>query len=96
VSVVNREASYSGRNKGVTIFVIATNKYMSFAEDLIRSANSYVQRDVSVKFALLTDRVESAQRFLSTREKCDVAIEKIAPLGWPNATLMRFELTLKN
>jgi len=96
VTITPRVANLDKQHVSIAVFVIATNNYLAFAEDLIRSANVHIQKDVHLRFVLLTDDVERAQQCISTSMNCEVVVRPIAPLGWPDATLMRFELMINN
>ena len=89
VEVVSTKRQKVNENHVVlSIFVIATRNYLSFAETLIRSATEHVREDTSLKFLLLTDDVERATHLVRTSSKCEILMKPIPSLGWPEATLM--------
>lgn len=95
VEVVSTERQKVNENHVVlSIFVIATKNYLSFAETLIRSATEHVREDTSLKFLLLTDDVERAAHLVRTSSKCEILMKPIPSLGWPEVALMRYELLL--
>lgn len=77
------------------VFVIATRAYFDYATTLILSAERYVNSNLCLKFFLLTDDVSRATSLAERCERCEVVTSLIPSLGWPEATLHRFELMLE-
>jgi len=79
----------------ITIFVIATKSYVSYARDLIESIDAYMTQTMRVQVILLTDHAED--NVLSDMELSSVELKicEIESYGWPEATLLRFDLMLR-
>jgi len=78
----------------ITFVVIATKRYTRYAHNLIRSLEASMQEASEV--ILLTDDIAmflKLERSLKTITLRSVAIES---LGWPRATLLRYELISKH
>ena len=80
----------------VTVFVIATKNYVHYVTQLISSIPNLGNRDFVFQFILLTDDVAAAARINPSEHDDYISIFEIESLGWPEATLYRFELMTKH
>ena len=76
-------------SENIGLCIMATGKYLKYAENLIESANDFFFIDDNVKYFIFTDQDIT---------KIDSKIIKIEQprLGWPFDALMRFSIYLKN
>lgn len=84
----------AGAKLGISFFVIATKNYLEFAETLIRSAAKYAQPESPIRFVLLTDDIDRAAQLLRGVNDFEIKFKSIPSLGWPDATLRRYEIML--
>ena len=78
----------------VTVFIIATNKYVDYAINLIKSINQFFTGMDSVQIIVLTDSINDLTLPIF-RDEFSLQAHQIPSYGWPEATLLRFELMLK-
>ena len=76
----------------ISIFVIATNAYVDYALNLIRSSARWAEAKTQIQFLLLTDTEISDRHFNYNDKPITVSAFKIPSYGWPEATLLRFHL----
>jgi hypothetical protein len=76
----------------ITIFVIATNSYVDYALNLIKSSSRWVESGTQIQFLLLTDSEIDMRQFDLHPKSITVNSFQIPSYGWPEATLMRFHL----
>jgi hypothetical protein len=79
--------------KSIGIFTVATNKYLNYWQEMIASFDEKMGAEVRCTFYVFTDNPKTAEasgRNLVNNSRI-VAIQ-IENLGWPDATLLRFEL----
>ncbi len=77
-----------------TVLVVATNKYAHFAVDLIRTIDERLFVGADGQVLVFTDEPDSFRGLGS--ERLEVNTVLVPSLGWPDATLMRYELFEKN
>lgn len=84
------------RRKDLTFFTVATNVYLEFWTEMVRSfLASDAQEEWRARFVICTDRDEEAKKFVEEFSKfSNVAFEilKVENFRWPQATLQRFRL----
>jgi hypothetical protein len=80
------------KSEKLTIFVIATRDYLEFAFSLIWSCEKVQTKYLDVTFRLLTDDEVTARSRLADLGRVKVQVKGIPSYGWPEATLLRFEL----
>ena len=76
----------------ISIFVIATNAYIEYALNLIRSSSKWAAGEIQIQFLLLTDSEVDVQQIGLTGKAVTVSTFRIPSYGWPEATLLRFHL----
>ena len=86
----------NAKTSSVSIFVIATNAYVEYALNLIRSSTRWAEIGTQVQFLLLTDSEFDEQRFAHHENQITVRQFKIPSYGWPEATLLRFHLMVEH
>ena len=76
----------------ISIFVIATNAYIEYALNLIRSSSKWAAGEIQIQFLLLTDSEIDTQQIGLIGNAITVSTFRIPSYGWPEATLLRFHL----
>jgi hypothetical protein len=76
----------------VGIVSIATNNYILYWKELAQSLEEFSETEVSFTLHILTDDVDLADQISQELKKVTIKIYQIDPLGWPEATLMRYKL----
>jgi hypothetical protein len=76
----------------ISIFVIATNAYVDYALNLIKSSARWAEADTQIQFLLLTDSEIDVDQFDLNGNQITVSPFRIPSYGWPEATLLRFHL----
>lgn len=74
---------------------IATNVYIHYWHDLVDSIHSAFEDYENLKLHIFTDEVEAAHRIKNTYSDLDIQVYQIPNLGWPDATLARYETVAK-
>jgi lipopolysaccharide biosynthesis glycosyltransferase len=80
--------------KSLGIVTIATNKYLGYWEELVLSFDN-TNLNLDVNFHVFTDRVLEANEFHRKIPNKNILIHEISNYGWPNATLLRYEIINK-
>jgi Cu/Ag efflux protein CusF len=73
-------------------FSIATNHYVDYWASMIHSANRVFKPTDQICFVVFTDDVEKCKKFTQEASNVTLKFFQIASLGWPEATLLRYEL----
>jgi len=76
------------------LFLIATHNYIQYAEALVASAIKQVHPNLHLKIVLLTDDIARGSFLQQDFPASQIVVRSIPSLGWPEATLYRFELML--
>lgn len=79
----------------ITIFLIATNRYVEFVPELLDSIAENFCSDSQVQVVLMTDNPK-IQGLRSSSAQLDITIVEIKSYIWPEATLLRFRLIQEN
>jgi len=80
----------------ISIFVIATNSYVEYALNLIKSYSQWDDVGLQVQFLLLTDVEIDLQKLDRKENLITINSFRIPSYGWPEATLLRFHLMLNH
>ena len=80
----------------ISIFVIATNSYVDYAIELIKSSAKLIDEGTQIQFMLLTDVEVDEPQFAFAGNSITVDSFRIPRYGWPEATLLRFHLMLNH
>jgi len=76
----------------IGILSIATNIYLDYWKTLALSIDRTTKSSEAITLHIFTDQVEKVQMFLSNLQNVEVIAHEIEPLGWPDATLRRYEI----
>jgi hypothetical protein len=79
----------------IVVLNIATNKYFEYWKQLVESAEAYTVQEDQVQFWLFTDQSEEAKLYAKKFSNISVQVFEIPSLGWPDATLLRYEIFLE-
>jgi hypothetical protein len=85
------------QNKPVlSILVIATKNYSTFLPNLLSSIDYFVCRNKRIEVIVLTDNPTLIKNLSTLFPRLDLKVIEIESLGWPEATLYRFDLIIQN
>lgn len=76
----------------VGLLVIATGRYLTFADDLLDDLDRVVSPSSDVVVNLFTDAAPTAVKSVRARHRVDVQHVPVPELRWPEASLYRYEL----
>lgn len=83
-------------SSSVGIMTVATNLYLDYWKDLVKSADSVSLTTDLVKFFVFTDDPKAAMEITSELKNVEVYAIQIPPYGWPEATLLRYRIFYEN
>jgi hypothetical protein len=78
--------------KSLGVLTIATRHYYQYWEQMICSAEANYNNEIRINFHVFTDQCKSASEFKFTSPNLNVIPHQIDELGWPEATLKRYEI----
>jgi hypothetical protein len=78
--------------KSLGVLTIATRQYFKYWEQMIRSAEENFSNEIIINFHVFTDQYNSALEIALTSPYLNVIPHQIDDLGWPEATLKRYEI----
>jgi len=78
------------------VISIATNKYINYWKEQATSLNTQINEYSRVSVFVFTDRVEEALNHSQTLNRLSVKVIAIPNYGWPDATLLRYEIMKSN
>jgi hypothetical protein len=84
------ENSINPSKIGLTILVIATRKYVSFAQNLIATIEANVDPKCNCQILMFTDQPEHFKNVNLRHHTLEII--QIPSLGWPYATLLRYSI----
>lgn len=76
----------------VSFFIIATKNYVAYAQSLICSMTSCIDASLPTQIILLSDIDNPIAETVIFPTHITLSSHKIESLGWPEATLLRFDL----
>jgi hypothetical protein len=82
--------------KNLGIISIATNKYIEYWNKQATSLNDQINEYSRVSVFVFTDRVEEALSHSQTLDRLNVKVVEIPNYGWPDATLLRYQIMKSN
>jgi hypothetical protein len=83
------------RNR-ITFFSIATGNYLNYWKDLIISGNKFLSDFEDSQWLLATDNVKDISNFIADSNFNNVEVISIPSYGWPDASLLRYEVISQN
>lgn len=87
-----REGDGSATPLSLGLVTVATNRYLAYWVDMVRTAEEWISGAVSIVANVLTDDPQGAAEAGRHLSRIAVNPIEIAPLGWPDATLLRYQL----
>lgn len=82
----------SQRSPSVGILTIATNRYVNYWFKLAKTADANIGLGKSLVFHVFTDRPQDVIRLRQHFDRIETHVIPIEPLGWPLATLHKFQV----
>ena len=80
----------TGKSEKIRYFIVATNQYVNFARDLINSMKINSGEEEQLNFTVFTN--EKSSLFDLNERRIEITVVEIPNLGWPDATLARYDL----
>jgi len=84
------------KDKSLGIVSVATNQYLKYWKQMAESLDNSINESDRVFLHLFTDQPTDAKSFSLNLKYCKVKIYEIPSLGWPEATLLRYQIFEKN
>jgi hypothetical protein len=82
-----------GKGQDLTIFSIATNGYVEYWLNMVKSfLKVHSDQAYKIKFVLFTNEISVAERLELDASHILLETVEISNLGWPEATLFRYEI----
>jgi hypothetical protein len=79
----------------LTIFSVATDRYLEFWLELLSTAEQFIDKDLNVQWILFTNRENDIPRAVSERLGTNLVTVRFESSPWPMPTLLRYELLAK-
>jgi hypothetical protein len=79
----------------LTIFSVATDRYLEFWLELLFSAEQFLDKDLNVQWILFTNRETDIPRAVSETLGTNLVTVRFESSPWPTPTLLRYELLVK-
>jgi hypothetical protein len=79
----------------LTIFSVATDRYLEFWLELLNSAEHFIDKDVDVQWILFTNRKNEIPKVVVERLGANLVKVPFESAPWPMPTLLRYELLAK-
>lgn len=76
----------------IGVMTVATNRYIEYWAQMAASADRHLFPDHRLVLHVFTDQAARAQQIAATLQRAAVDVVEIEPLGWPEATLLRYEI----
>jgi hypothetical protein len=83
-------------SSSVGIMTVATNLYLDYWKDLVKSTDAISSKTDLVKFFVFTDDPKSAMEISPDLLNVEVCAIQIPPYKWPEATLLRYKIFFEN
>lgn len=78
--------------RDLAVLSVATNLYLEYWKEMVASADRFLQPGAKLHFYVFTDNPESAATLNASVRRSRIVPIEIPALGWPDATLQRYEL----
>lgn len=78
--------------RALTIFSVATDRYLDFWVNLVNSAEQFMSKEMTVQWIVFTNRGNEIPKELADKLGRDLIIVQSASAPWPIPTLLRYEL----
>jgi hypothetical protein len=79
----------------LTIFSVATDRYLGFWLELLNTAEQFIDKGVDVQWILFTNRENEIPRTVVERLGANLVRVRFESAPWPMPTLLRYELLAK-
>lgn len=86
----------SMNSRKVGLISIATNDYLGYWKELVKSAADFFVDSDSLNFYLFTNELENAKTFCRGFKQFNFNINEIPNYGWPDASLLRYKIITEN
>ena len=76
----------------IGVMSVATNLYLDYWKTMVQSAELVTKNEDGVTFFVFTDNPSEVKSFAKNLKNVNVKAFEIAPFGWPEATLLRYQI----
>jgi len=88
--------NHNVENYDLSVFSIATGKYIDFWIDLCASAGTEMLKNNSIQWVIASDSLEKIPNDINEILGNRLTKIQIASFGWPQATLLRYQIIYEN
>ena len=76
----------------IGVMSVATNLYLDYWKTMVQSAETVSNIEDQVTFFVFTDNPSEVRSFSQSLKNVKVTVFEIPPFGWPEATLLRYQV----
>jgi hypothetical protein len=76
----------------IGVMSVATNLYLGYWKTMVQSAELVSKTEDEITFFVFTDNPSEVKNFARSLKNLRVKAFEIAPYGWPEATLLRYQI----
>ncbi len=76
----------------IGVMSVATNLYFDYWKKMVLSADKHSVKSDRVTFFVFTEQIDKIEKFSNTLKNVEVKGIEISPYGWPEATLLRYQI----
>ncbi len=76
----------------IGVMTVATNIYFDYWQKMVESADEQSTSSDQITFFVFTEQIQKIEAFSKTLKNVKVFGFKVAPYGWPDATLLRYQI----
>jgi len=76
----------------IGVMTVATNIYFDYWQKMVISADERSMQSDQITFFVFTEQIQKIDAFSKTLKNVNVIGFRITPYGWPDATLLRYQI----
>ena len=80
------------RGPSIGVMTVATNIYFDYWQKMVISADERSTQSDQITFFVFTEQIQKIDAFSKTLKNVKVIGFRITPYGWPDATLLRYQI----
>lgn len=93
---MSEKVEFLASNPMISVLVIATNRYVEFLPELLNSVEEFLAPGSNIQVVVFTDQVNFVKSIKLEDTRVSLIVQEIPSYGWPNATLLRYEIFEQN
>jgi hypothetical protein len=82
-------------NPSIGVMSVATNIYFDYWKKMVQSADTHSTHSDRITFFVFTEQIQKIESFSKTLQNVSVRGFEVFPYGWPDATLLRYQIFSK-